>query len=179
MTLHMTIPQLETERLILRVPTNGDTGAMLAFLRSERAEFYGGPMSAYDAWHKFSAYAGQWVLRGYGMYSFVLKDTGQTAGMAGPFHPDHFHEPEMSWLLTSAEFEGRGLAAEACQAVLAHLFGTLGWSSVVSYIDVANTASRKLAERLGASHEADAPEVVPNCQSFRHVPQANTAEAPA
>ncbi len=164
-------PPLGNRGLILRVPNASDTAAMLAFLGSGRAEFYGGPMNAYDAWHKFAAYAGQWVLHGYGFYSMVLKDTGEMAGMAGPFHPDHFPEPEMSWLLTEARFEGTGLAAEACQAVLTHLFTSLGWANVVSFVDTRNIASRKLAERLGARLDTATPAVVENCDSYRHYPQ--------
>ncbi len=175
MTLSLNVPQLETNRLILRVPGAADMPAMLAFLGEDRAEFYGGPMNEHDAWHKFSAYVGQWMLRGYGMYSAVLKDSGDTVGMAGPFHPSHFDEPEMSWLLTDAKFEGRGLAAEACQAVIAHLFSTLGWANVVSYIDKANHGSRKLAERLGAQLDTDRPSPVPNCDSYRHYPQGAVA----
>ncbi len=175
MTLTLDIPRFETERLILRAPSAADTAPMLGFLASDRAEFYGGPMNANDGWHKFSAYVGQWVLRGYGMFSIALKETDQCIGMAGPFHPDHFHEPEMSWLLASGEFEGKGYAAEACTAVLGHLFATHGWSSVVSYIDRANAPSRKLAERLGARHEAGAAEVVPNCDSYRHFPAGRDA----
>ena len=175
MTLTLDIPRFETERLILRAPGVADTAAMMDFLASDRAEFYGGPMNAYDGWHKFSAYAGQWVLRGYGMFSIALKDSDQCIGMAGPFHPDHFHEPEMSWLLTSAEFEGKGYAAEACLAVLDHLFTTHGWDSVVSYIDRANSASRKLAERLGAHFEAAMDKLVPNCDSYRHFPTGRAA----
>lgn len=172
MTLTLDIPRLETERLTLRVPGAADTRAMLDFLGSDRAAFYGGPMGPDDAWHKFSAYVGQWILRGYGMYSVVLKDTGETAGMAGPHHPDHFEEPEMSWLLTDARYEGRGLAAEACTAVLSHLFATLGWKTAVSYIDTANAASRRLAERLGATLDPQSPAAIPNCDTYRHVPRA-------
>ena len=166
---------LETDRLILRLPGQEDTAAMLAFLQSDRAEFYGGPMTQYDAWHKYAAYVGQWILRGYGMFSVVLKDTGETIGMAGPFHPSHFDEPEMSWLLTDAQFEGFGYAHEACAAVLTHLFATLGWENVVSYVDISNHASRKLAERLGATLETSPPCPVENCQSFRHVSAGGTA----
>ena len=175
MALMLDIPRLETERLTLRAPGVADTAPMLAFLAADRAEFYGGPMNAYDGWHKFSAYAGQWLLRGYGMFTIALKETDHCIGMAGPFHPDHFHEPEMSWLLTSAEFEGKGYAAEACNAVLEYLFATHGWKSVVSYIDRANTASSALAARLGARHEGPADEVVPNCDSFRHFPVGRRA----
>lgn len=172
MALALDIPRLETDRLILRVPSAADTRTMLSFLGSDRARFYGGPMGPDDAWHKFAAYVGQWILRGYGMYSVVLKDSGETVGMAGPHHPDHFEEPELSWLLTEARFEGRGLATEACKAVLCQLFTTLGWKTVVSYIDIANVASRKLAEGLGARLDPNSKPAIANCDTYRHIPQA-------
>jgi len=165
------IPSVETDRLILRAPGAADTGPMLSFLGSERAAFYGGPMAPSAAWEKFSSYVGQWMLRGYGLYSLALKDTNETIGMAGPYHPEHFPEPEMSWLLTEGRFEGKGYAREACNAVLTHLFTTFGWSSVVSYIDRDNIASRKLAERLGAKLDPTAQAAVPNCECLRHWPQ--------
>ena len=175
MTAILSPSVLETDRLTLRIPNADDEAPMMAFLRSERGEFYGGPMEAYDAWHKFSAYVGQWILRGYGMYSVVLKDTGETVGMAGPFHPAHFDEPEMSWLLTDARHEGKGLAAEACRAVLDHLFANLGWTSVVSYIDKANAPSRALAMRLGATLDTAKECPVANCESYRHLPEGACA----
>lgn len=173
MSLPLHIPQLETDRLIIRAPGAPDTGAMMSFLGSEHGKFYGGPLDATQAWEKFSAYVGQWVLRGYGMYCVVLKATGETVGMAGPYHPDNFPEPEMSWLLTDARFEGHGYAVEACRAVLNHVFAAFGWKSVVSFIDVGNTPSRKLALRLGAQLDPKTPAAFPNCETYRHFPQGD------
>ncbi|PIE11734.1 MAG: GNAT family N-acetyltransferase [Rhodobacterales bacterium] len=172
-TLHT--PVLETERLTLRAPGAADMDAMLGFLKSDFAVFYGGPMSDSDAWNKFASYAGQWLLRGYGFFAVTLKSTGETVGMAGPHHPAHFPEPEMSWLLTDPRHEGKGYATEACRAVLSHLFQDLGWTSVVSYIDTANAASRALALRLGARLDADAQSPLPGCDAYRHHPQEGAA----
>lgn len=166
----LSAPTLETDRLILRLPTADDTQAMMAFFESDRAAFYGGPFNTYEAWHRFSAYVGQWSLRGYGMYCAVLKETGETIGMAGPFHPPFREEPEMSWLLTDDRFEGKGLAAEACRAVLTDLFETKGWSDVVSYIDVENAPSRALALKLGARLDTSKETPIANCESYRHFP---------
>ncbi|APZ53001.1 GNAT family N-acetyltransferase [Salipiger abyssi] len=179
MSLHQ-FPQLATDRLILSAPGAADQPAMLSFLGSERAQFYGGPMETVAAWHKFSAYVGQWVLRGYGFYAIRLKDSGETIGMAGPHHPEGFAEPEMSWLLTDAAYEGKGYAREACEAVLRDLFETRGWDNVVSYIDTANAASRALALRLGARlDETGAPCPLPGCESFRHFAPGSSPEARA
>lgn len=168
--LPATIPTLETDRLILRAPGADDEAAILDFLRSDRAEFYGGPMDLGTAWGKLASYAGQWMLRGYGMFAVVEKASGHTVGMAGPYHPAHFPEPEMSWLVTSAQHEGKGLAREACQAVLHHLFADLNWPYVVSYIDRDNTRSRALADRLGAQVAPDLPAPINNCDTYRHLP---------
>ncbi len=164
----MTPPTLTTDRLTLRAPDARDMPTMLDFFTSSRANFYGGPMDTNAAWHKFSAYVGQWVLRGYGFFAVTLKDSGDTIGMAGPHHPDHFAEPEMSWLLTDAAHEGKGYASEACRAVLAHLFTDLGWSTCISYIDPANTASRALAKRLGARLDLDHMAAIEGCDTYRH-----------
>lgn len=159
---------LQTERLLLRAPTAADTQAMLDFLGSKRAEFYGGPMTVFAAWHKFAAYVGQWALRGYGLYAIRLKDTGETVGMAGPYHPESFAEPEMSWLLTDARHEGKGYAYEACHAILAELFKRQGWTRLVSFIDTKNAASRALALRLGATLDPETESPFPGCDSYRH-----------
>lgn len=167
-------PILQTERLILRPPCGDDVPSVLHFFGSGRARFYGGPIDAPAAWRRLSAYAGQWLLRGYGIFAVLRRDTGETVGLAGPIHPNDFPEPEMSWLLTDAAHEGRGYAREASAATLAHLFGDLGWTDVVSYIDPANTASLKLAERLGARPDAAAavPLALPGCLAFRHRPES-------
>ncbi len=148
---------------------------MLSFLGSDFAVYYGGPMDQEAAWQKFSSGVGQWLLRGYGMYSVVLKETGETIGMVGPHQPGHFPEPEMSWLLTAPRHEGKGYAQEACEAVLAHLFTDLGWTSVVSYIDKSNLASQRLAERLGAQPDANSKSPISNCDAFRHTPMRGSA----
>ena len=161
-------PVLETDRLRLRAPDRRDEPAVLAFFASERARFYGGPLSENDGWHKFAAYVGQWTLRGYGFFAITGRETGATLGLAGPHHPAHFAEPEMSWLLSDDKDEGKGLAREACAAVLNHVFAAHGWASVVSYIDPENTASRRLAKRLGARLDPGAEVPMPGCDAFRH-----------
>jgi RimJ/RimL family protein N-acetyltransferase len=165
-------PVLRTERLILRRPGPEDVPAMLRFFASDRARFYDGPMDEGAGWRRFAAYVGQWTLRGYGLFAMVERRIGETIGLAGPFHPQEFAEPEMSWLLADAAHEGRGYAREGCAAVLAHLFETHRWPSVVSYIDRGNAPSRALAERLGARLDPDAAVPLPNCEAYRHRPRA-------
>ena len=46
-------------------------------------------------------------------------------------------------------YHGRGLAREAMEAFLPYVFGTLGLHRLTAGCDPANTASRRLLERLG------------------------------
>lgn len=167
---------LETERLLLRLPDSRDEAAMLAFFADDRSRFYGGPKAPGEAWRDLASRIGHWALRGYGMFAVVAKDSGETVGLAGPVRPADFPEPEMSWLLTEARHEGRGFATEAVRAALAHVFATHGWSSLPSYIDRDNAASRALALRLGARPDPASPAPIPGCETFRHQAQA---EVPA
>jgi len=141
---------------------------MLAFLASDHGRFYGGPMDRLQGWEKFGAYVGQWILRGYGMFAITLRDTGTTIGMAGPYHPGSFPEPEMSWLLTQPTYQGQGFASEACAAVVAHLFETQPWDSFVSFIHRDNAPSRALALRLGAVYDGETPSPFADCETYRH-----------
>ncbi len=52
--------------------------------------------------------------------------------------------------------EGNGIATEAARACVAHAYDTLGWDTVVSYIDPDNARSIALAERLGATLDTQA-----------------------
>jgi RimJ/RimL family protein N-acetyltransferase len=148
---------------------------MLAFLGSDRAGFCGGPMSAGEAWKAYAIHVGQWALRGYGLFSVALKATDAVVGMVGPHHPHDAPEPEMRWLLTDAAHEGHGFAYEAARAALDHLFDTLRWDSVVSYIDPADAASRALASRLGAHADPATPSPIPGRTAYRHTPAGGTA----
>ena len=62
------------------------------------------------------------------------------------------------------------MAAEAARAVLAHVFGTLGWTTAVSYISPQNARSIALAERLGAVRDAGAAGPAESDLVFRHSP---------
>lgn len=166
-------PRLETERLVLRLPDTRDVAAHLAFFASERSRFFAGPKAQGDAWRDFAGRVGHWALRGYGMFAIELKASGESIGLVGPVHPADYPEPELSWLLSDARHEGHGYAFEACGAVLDHLFGTLGWSSVVSYVDRENAASRALALRLGARLDPASRSPVAGCDVYRHHPEGS------
>ncbi|MGF1502699.1 MAG: GNAT family N-acetyltransferase [Paracoccaceae bacterium] len=164
-------PVIETARLRLRGPGPEDLPAWTAFLGSPRARHVGGPIPADRAWRIFASVIGHWTLRGYGSWTLEPGRGGAPLGMVGLWHPAGWPEPELAYTLWSAEAEGKGYASEAVSAVLAQIFGPLGWTSVVSFIDPGNARSIRLAERLGARRDPAAvpPDAAHPDLAYRHL----------
>ena len=74
--------KLHTERGTQRISTGDDIAPVLALFQSDRSHFYGGPLDAPAAGRCFAAYAGDWPLRSYGMYTLIHRHTSATIGMA-------------------------------------------------------------------------------------------------
>jgi len=163
------IPSLTTERLTLRPPCLADVPPYTAIMQSARATHMGGPFSEEDTWLDFCAGVAGWHLRGYGMWSADLSETGEFVGMIF-LHRD-FGDPEneLGWILTEAA-EGKGYAVEAALAAREYGYKTLGWETVVSYIDRENQRSIKVAERLDAVIDENAPRTKEHgdCLIYRH-----------
>jgi RimJ/RimL family protein N-acetyltransferase len=148
------IPTLETQRLVLRAPSEADFEADVAFFASDRSANIGGPFPPDLVWRKLAAILGHWVLRGYGLWSVDEKATGSYCGRVGLHYPNGWPEPEIGWRLV-ADAEGRSIAYEAALAARNHAYETLGWSTAISLIGPGNTRSVALAQRLGATREPD------------------------
>lgn len=162
---------IETERLRLRLPQARDWPVWREFAMGERAAHVGGPMDEPKAWRALCHIIGHWTLRGYGSFVLELKEHGRAVGVAGPWRPIDWPEQELAWMIWAAELEGRGLAFEAVEAARRHAFHALGWTTAVSYVAHENLRSIRLAERLGATRDPDAP--TPrgeDCIVFRHAP---------
>jgi RimJ/RimL family protein N-acetyltransferase len=165
-------PRLETERLAMRGFAPGDVESFAGFYASEASRFVGGPEDRVATWKRIAAYAGSWMLRGYGKFVVEEKASGRTVGIVGPNYPEGWPEPEIGWTVLP-EFQGRGYAGEAAKRALAFAYDQLGWTTAMSAIFPGNERSFKLAERLGAQHEG-AKEVKPYglLEVYRHLPPA-------
>ncbi|MFC4667626.1 GNAT family N-acetyltransferase [Seohaeicola nanhaiensis] len=167
MTATLSIPVIETERLILRGPRESDFEAFATFSASDRAAFVGGPYTRQRSWVSFLAQYGHWALRGYGMWMLEDRATGGIAGRVGIIRNDGWDEPELGWHIYDG-FEGKGLAYEAAHAARAHAANHLGLDRVISYIVPDNTRSAALAQRLGATIERDGEVSGHPCHVWRH-----------
>lgn len=143
---------LETERLFLRQPVCADLDAWTDFFASERARFVGGgPGRSALAWRVFALFLGHWTLNGTGPHVICRKLDGVPIGTAGPWFPRGWPKKELTWALWTPEVEGRGFATEAVLTLRRHLMVDCNWPELVSYIHPSNTASIRMAERLGCT----------------------------
>lgn len=141
------LPTLATDRLILRAPrvTDFDTYADIAC--TDRGLHLGGPMSREDAWADFASMTAGWMLHGHGLWT-VANAEGVLGFVLLGYEPGD-REPELGFVF-AAHAEGRGIAYEAACAARDYAFETLGWTTLVSYIDPANDRAIALAHRMGA-----------------------------
>ena len=144
---HAQNPTLQTKRLVLRLPVISDFPAYRAFVTSPRALWMGGPHDAAKAWDWFCNDVAQWTLLGLGGLTITLN--GQPIGQVAVCHGPIFPEPELGWFLFDAAHEHHGYATEAATAMRDWALGPRGLPTIVSYIDPANPASQRVADRLG------------------------------
>jgi len=145
----LTIPTLETERLILRGPVAEDFEPLAEFFAdTERSAGFGGTASRSEAWRWFASSIGHWQLRGYGYWTVVTKADNRPCGIVGIWNPEGWPEPEIGWVVFRNS-EGKGYAYEAAMAVREHAYGEMGFTTMTSNIVPDNVRSIALAERLG------------------------------
>lgn len=144
------IPELETERLLLRLPRRDDLPAHCEFRASPRSVGVGGPFDDTSSFRHLAEIIGQWQLRGYGRWMVADKTTDEPYGIVGVYHPADWPEPEIGWSIY-ANAEGRGIAREAALATRDFVYGILGWRRIVSLIMDGNERSIRLAKRLGCN----------------------------
>ena len=142
------LPVLRTRRCILRAPLLTDVPAWNAVMVPDAEGHLGGPHTEDEAYTEFAAYMGGWLLRGHGPWT-VTDHSGHVLGFVLVGVEPGDQSPELGWLFLP-EARGKGYATEAAAAARDHALGTLGLPRLVSYVDPANPASSRVAERLGA-----------------------------
>ena len=159
-------PTLETERLILRPTAAEDLDGWAELMGDpETARFIGGVQPRAACWRGLMTMAGSWACLGFAMFSVIEKASGRWIGRIGPWQPEGWPGTEVGWgLIKSAS--GKGYAYEAAVASIDWAFDNLGWSEVIHTIDLDNTPSIKLAERLGSVHRGPTRLPAP----FEHLP---------
>lgn len=143
-------PTLETERLILRPPEAADFAPWCAMhADADVMRYLGGVQGPEVTWRGLCTLTGAWTIEGFSMFSIIEKATGEWIGRLGPWRPKGWPGTEVGWALVRAAW-GKGYAAEGATAAMDYAFKTLGWTEVIHNILPGNTASVRVAERLGS-----------------------------
>ncbi|AEE66287.1 GNAT family acetyltransferase [Bordetella pertussis] len=144
---------LKTDRLVLEPQSMARFDQWFAMER-QRDEAGHRDLTEDQAWLRLCARQGMWDAYACGFYYLLDPVSGEMRGEAGfqfrrrGFGPGFDNHPEAAWAVASAH-QGRGLAAEAMQALLAHHDRSSGRQRVVALIARSNLPSLRLAERLG------------------------------
>lgn len=150
------VPELRTERLSMRGPRFEDyerwaeifddpaVGAGLG--KGERG------FTPHEAWIDMSVVTAHWALRGFGHWVLEEADGGGMIGRAGLYHPPDWPGMEVGWTI-GREHRGKGYAGEAGRAACEWAHRVLGAARIVSLVEPENTASTRVAEKLGLTYE--------------------------
>jgi RimJ/RimL family protein N-acetyltransferase len=155
-------PRIETERLILRAFRAEDLEPLAAmWAEPEVVRYIGGQaLSREDTWRRSLAACGQWPFTGFGYWIAELKSDGRFVGQLGfadfkrEMEPSIEGEPELGYVF-SPIMHGQGIAHEACKAALEWADAMLDSTSYAAIISPENTASIRLAEKLGFERQPD------------------------
>jgi RimJ/RimL family protein N-acetyltransferase len=164
--------RLETERLLLRLPEVHDLdGYMAVFSDPDVMASLGiGPQTREEGLEGIRRMRRHWDRHGIGLFTVERKDDERLLGRVGflLWDPERWVsamreeldgdlETEIGWTLGS-DYWGRGYATEAAIACRDWALGELGLTRLVSVIAPTNTASIRVAEKIGELFErADLP----------------------
>jgi len=142
--------RLETKRLVLRPMLETDLDALLLIFTDPNV------MAAFNHPLFTREQMQRWLQRnlnhqnefGYGLFSVLLKQTGELIGDCGLEQMEDQGAAELGYDFRS-EFWNQGYATEAAWAVRDYAFNILHLPRLISLIRVGNLASKRVAEKVG------------------------------
>lgn len=149
---------IETERLMLRPPTNADLEEWASHIFADPDVIRYMPkrdMTPYErAERALRVSSENWKAHGYGGWVIRSKVDGQLVGSCD-LDSEELGEVELGYCLARA-YWGKGLATEAARAVVGFAFEALQMERLVAVVVPENTASWKLLEHIGFTFEKKA-----------------------
>jgi RimJ/RimL family protein N-acetyltransferase len=143
-----------TQSLELREPEPGDLDGYRALFLDREVERWlrippEPPFSEADMFAKLSEDRWHWEEHGFGPWVLIEREGGELIGRCGLKHQmvDGEQEVELGWAVRSDRWS-RGYATEASRAAI-EWAPELGLGELVALIMEDNTASRRVAEKLG------------------------------
>jgi RimJ/RimL family protein N-acetyltransferase len=149
-------PILTTDRLELWRPQASDLTGLMAMMQPPELRRHLGRMAP-DAQNQFARLlrnAGSWSLYGYGTFVVRLRGLPEIIGGCGVFHSwrgfgnGMDDVAEAGWIIAIEQW-GKGIAEEAMRATLDWFDRTHGPKRIACMIEDGNTASQRVAAKLG------------------------------
>jgi RimJ/RimL family protein N-acetyltransferase len=179
--------QLETERLLLRLPQAKDAGDFeRIWADEETSRFVGGTKTRVEVEEMIERMTRHWERYGVGLFTVERKGDGRALGRVGflVWNPVRWvngfreqlerpYETEIGWTI-GREHWNRGYATEAALACRDWAFGELGLNRLISLIARGNHASVRVAEKIGEQFEREI-----EGEHFRHPVGVYAGQAPA
>ena len=157
--IHPTTVIVETDRLVIRLFSLSDAGAMHSIFGDPEVMRFGDGVQTVE-------WVQEWLrscLENYrqksriGPWAVIEKNSESVIGYCGLFYfPDVCGQPEteLGYRLARRHW-GRGYATEAARAVLNYAFNTLHLPRLIAIIDPQNVRSIRVVEKLGMHYEKD------------------------
>jgi RimJ/RimL family protein N-acetyltransferase len=154
--MHRRVP-MPTRRLAFDELTADDLTDMAALLSDPVVmRYYPHPKDRGEALAWIQWNQGLYQQEGYGLWRIRLRATGEFVGDCGLTRQEVGGATEIEvGYHVRADLQGRGYATEAATACRDHAFDWLHARRLIAIIHPDNTASQRVAEKIGLAHERD------------------------
>ena len=151
--MSVTIPTMETERLVLRPFAESDAGPLHTILGVEGVLRYfpsSDPPSLGQVQRLVARQTEQWQEHGLGWWAVETRHTPGLIGWCGLQYLPETGQVEVAYLLGKEQW-GQGLATEAARASLHFGFDALNLETIIALVHPENLASQRVIEKLEMS----------------------------
>jgi RimJ/RimL family protein N-acetyltransferase len=154
---HGSVPELRTERLLLRGWRESDLAPFAALNADPRVmEHFPSRLTRAESDFAVERIAEHFAHHGFGLWAVEAPGMAAFLGFVGLSVPrfEAAFTPcvEVGWRL-AREHWGRGFAPEAARAALRFGFEEIGLDEIDSFTVPANTKSRRVMEKIGMGHD--------------------------
>ena len=147
-------PQIETERLILRMFSPDDAETFQRIWNDPLVMKYieGWRPSLEESRAVMTRLLERWREQGFGQWAIVHKEEGKPIGYAGFKYLDNTPEVELLYGV-DAPYWNQGYTTEAASACLHYVFEHTALDRIVAVAEPENTGSWRVMEKLGMKRE--------------------------